>query len=76
MSENLTKTSQMFEIVFVDADTGVVNWAVTNVFRLFYVTTHEVCYYTNQYERCVVSFKRTERLEIHRIPWIHDETPS
>jgi hypothetical protein len=61
---------QMFEIVFIDVDTGVVNWAVTNVFRIFYISTDEVCYYTNEYERRVVPFKRTERVEVHRIPWL------
>lgn len=57
----------MFEIVFVDSDTGVVNYAITNVSRVRYITSSEVGFDADGRSRSS-SFRQTENIEVRRIP--------
>lgn len=57
----------MFELIFVDRETGKVKYAVTEVTRIRHITSSEVgfTYKTGREASC--SFPQTEKLEVNRI---------
>jgi len=62
----------MFELIFIDQETGRVNYAITGVTRVRYITASEVGFDkksdTFPYIRSgSASFTHTEKLEIERI---------
>jgi hypothetical protein len=57
----------MLEIVFVDAETGEITYAITNVNRVRYITPSEVGFDAEGRPRSA-SFPHTEKVEIHHIP--------
>lgn len=57
----------MLEIIFVDDATGKVNWGVTNVALVNYITPSEVGYTLGNGRKSSSSFLQTEKVEVNHI---------
>ncbi len=57
---------ELFELIFVDRETGEVKYAITNVTRVHYITPSEVGFEADGWQRST-SFSRSEKLQVDRI---------
>lgn len=56
----------MFELIFIDRETGRVNYAITGVMRVRYITPSEVGF-DKDGRSGSASFAYTEKLEVERV---------
>jgi hypothetical protein len=59
-------TFELFELIFIDRETGRVNYAITDVSRIRYITPSEVGF-DKDGRSGSSSFPHTEKLEVDRI---------
>lgn len=59
--------NSLFELVFVSIKTGNVNYAITEVRMIRYITRSEVGYTDQKGRLHSASFPHTERLEVNRL---------
>lgn len=57
----------MFELIFINRKTGLVNYAVTDVTMVRHITPSEVSFTERGGRIRSCSFPRTEKLEVERI---------